>query len=818
MSVLSTSIYGSSTNKGYGGLLSGLDTDELVNQMTAGTRNKINRQYQAKQKLLYRQEAYREVSSKLIAFSNKYFSYSSGSKTNILSSNFFESYTFKSSSNYVNVTGNADNIQNFEINSISQVATAANFTSAKKVSSQKFQSEIITANTSTLAGATFTIEFKGENYNLAIDKDFGKDFPDVSDAKLDEVLNKVVEQLNKQLATIKDNENNNLLKYTVDDGKIVFENEGKAKLVAANSAITDNLNMEVGKEAISKEGVKVGNLIKDAKSILQSKDSYITFEFNGVLKTINLKEKATVPKVDGTMEEINIEDADSLKRYLQSELDKAYGKDKVVIGVIDNKLTFSAKDGNSNIFGVSSISTELSNFTGIESGDYNRVNKRVAIEEAGLSTVPTSSKLVDEKGEEFEGYEILVNDIPVKIKKGASLNDIIKQINNETDVNIYYSATTDTFTVKAKETGEHKGVKIEGDLAEALFGTTSANSKLGEGEYIRDNAIYKLESDGKTEKKVADIKYDESNKYTIDYVDDTATDITGIDFIINAGTDTKMTYTLNGVQNTITRSTANFTIDEINIELNEKAKNIDFSNPVTFDVTNNADEVVERVKKFIEEYNEIIGLVGTGTSERPKRDYPPLSPEQQDEMKEEEIKNWTAEAKKGALYGDIKMNNLLRNMRESMSGFTGVSSLTLSSIGISAASMDTSGKLVLDEKKFKEKLLENPDEIASLFTEESGNENVRSGIAVQLQDILKKNVGAYGTTGLLIEEAGMANSMTADKNFISERIEEYDDKMTELKKSLATERQRYWNKFAALEQSLNKLNAQSSWLTDMMGN
>ena len=60
MSTLSTNLYGSSINKGMGGLLSGLDTDELVNQMTAGTRNKINRQYQAKQKLLYRQEAYRQ--------------------------------------------------------------------------------------------------------------------------------------------------------------------------------------------------------------------------------------------------------------------------------------------------------------------------------------------------------------------------------------------------------------------------------------------------------------------------------------------------------------------------------------------------------------------------------------------------------------------------------------------------------------------------------------------------------------------------------------------------------------------------------------
>jgi len=59
MSILSTNIYGSSTSSGIGGLATGLDTDTLVNQMAAGTKNKINKAYQAKQKLLYRQESYR---------------------------------------------------------------------------------------------------------------------------------------------------------------------------------------------------------------------------------------------------------------------------------------------------------------------------------------------------------------------------------------------------------------------------------------------------------------------------------------------------------------------------------------------------------------------------------------------------------------------------------------------------------------------------------------------------------------------------------------------------------------------------------------
>jgi len=88
---------------------------------------------------------------------------------------------------------------------------------------------------------------------------------------------------------------------------------------------------------------------------------------------------------------------------------------------------------------------------------------------------------------------------------------------------------------------------------------------------------------------------------------------------------------------------------------------------------------------------------------------------------------------------------------------------------------------------------------------------------VELKKVLVKNVGEYGNAGTLIDEAGLPG-MTADKNFISEKIKGHDDKMKTLKKTLEAERKRYWNQFAALENSLNKLNAQSSWLTDMMGN
>ena len=84
-----SSLSGSTNNamsslRGYGGLASGLDRDELIAGMTSGTQTKITKQEQAKTKLEWQQQAYRDISDKMIAFANKYTSTMS-STTNLFS-------------------------------------------------------------------------------------------------------------------------------------------------------------------------------------------------------------------------------------------------------------------------------------------------------------------------------------------------------------------------------------------------------------------------------------------------------------------------------------------------------------------------------------------------------------------------------------------------------------------------------------------------------------------------------------------------------------------------------------------------------------
>ena len=60
-----------STNR-VAGLISGLETEELVKAMTANTKMRINSQKQKIQTLQWKQEAYRSIISKITSFQNKY--------------------------------------------------------------------------------------------------------------------------------------------------------------------------------------------------------------------------------------------------------------------------------------------------------------------------------------------------------------------------------------------------------------------------------------------------------------------------------------------------------------------------------------------------------------------------------------------------------------------------------------------------------------------------------------------------------------------------------------------------------------------------
>ena len=119
------------------GLASGLDVDSLVENMTMGTLNKIQKQQQAKQKLEWKMNDYRSISSKLISFQNKYNSYSSS--TNLRSPSFYDKSIVTAlgeNSKYISVSGKSSAAETMAIKAVKQLAKDTSYVSKNSVSDQ----------------------------------------------------------------------------------------------------------------------------------------------------------------------------------------------------------------------------------------------------------------------------------------------------------------------------------------------------------------------------------------------------------------------------------------------------------------------------------------------------------------------------------------------------------------------------------------------------------------------------------------------------------------------------------------------------------
>ena len=88
-----TSVSGTSGRTSYGisGLVSGLDTDSIVESLTSTTSNKIDEQNRQKQTLAWKQDAYRDISKGITEFVDKYLN--TNSENCIMNSSFFTNYS-----------------------------------------------------------------------------------------------------------------------------------------------------------------------------------------------------------------------------------------------------------------------------------------------------------------------------------------------------------------------------------------------------------------------------------------------------------------------------------------------------------------------------------------------------------------------------------------------------------------------------------------------------------------------------------------------------------------------------------------------------
>lgn len=141
----------------------------------------------------------------------------------------------------------------------------------------------------------------------------------------------------------------------------------------------------------------------------------------------------------------------------------------------------------------------------------------------------------------------------------------------------------------------------------------------------------------------------------------------------------------------------------------------------TIKVESNVDGMMEKIQKFVEDYNAMMDAIALSTSEKRYQKYHPLSQEEKKAMTEADVKLWEEKAKSGMLNRDESLNRMTQNIRldlyKKVEGFDGVYK-SIVDIGITTekyAKGAAGGKLQIDEKKLRAALEENPEDVMEML-------------------------------------------------------------------------------------------------------
>lgn len=267
-------------------------------------------------------------------------------------------------------------------------------------------------------------------------------------------------------------------------------------------------------------------------------------------------------------------------------------------------------------------------------------------------------------------------------------------------------------------------------------------------------------------------------------------------------------FTLNGV--TTTRSSNSFKIDGVEYTLKS-----DYSAADDIDISINSDpdELVDKIKGFVDKYNELIDNINTKLTEKRYYDFDPLTEDQKKELTEDEVEQWEEKARSGILRSDSTLQSLVSNMRSEL--YESVDGLGLYNIGITTSSKRSDkGKLVIDEDKLRDAIKNNLSQVANLFSKDE------EGLAHRVHDILEESIttrtNSDGRKGTLLEKAGIEGDRTADQNMLSGKIDDYEDRIAELLDELTNKENRYYMMFAQMERAIAEMNSQSSFFMGQM--
>ena len=402
-----------SSNNGFSGMISGMDTDQLVEKLLSGTQSKIDKQNALKTQTEWKIENYRDVITQINSFSSKYFntSFGASSKNNLASSAFFNAMTSSvTSGNAVKITSTAAGATTEDMNIIvKQLASKAKLSSDVNVSGEsvlkggKIDIDAIKSIIDSQGEFTFTLSLDGAQKSLTLKKeDITNASGEITEDAIIDALGKDISQKfggyvklnvaevdgakNVSLAVDFNGEAGHELKVTGSNASALGFEPGASTRISTSSKLSalgltgDDFSFEINGEKFS---FTKDNTVADVISAINKSDAGVKLSYSSISDSFSLEATES-----GSKYGINITETSG------DFLSKIFGADNFTDGVLNQSAVKAGTDAvvsingtefsrTSNNFTVDGISLQL---TQVSAAKYDAAGNVIGYEETTVST------------------------------------------------------------------------------------------------------------------------------------------------------------------------------------------------------------------------------------------------------------------------------------------------------------------------------------------------------------------------------------------------------------------------------------------------
>ena len=461
--------------------------------------------------------------------------------------------------------------------------------------------------------------------------------------------------------------------------------------------------------------------------------------------------------------------------------------------------------------------------------DVDTVKSKVTELNANISQMKSNEASIKSTKETQDLYQAAYSND----KTGATLQKKIDSITTEiAENNALLGEKTVNFTDSSKNFAAYSYIDANGstqtvDLKAKLakYATAYGNSTDGnvvtktvngitvvESTYDNYNNTYKAEQEaaanklGKTADELNGMTDTQKKDFIADYVKNHSSSTGAVRV---EGSDAEIE--LNGA--TFNSNTNNFAINGLTITATGITKD---GEEVSINTATDIDGMYKSIKNLISGYNSILKEMNTLYYADSSKGYEPLTDDEKDAMTDTEIEKWEKKIKDSLLRRDDTLSGIMSTVKNSMAkSYTiGDKTYSLSSFGIATAgyfSVDneeqglyhidgdpddstTSGKT----DKLKAALAEDPDSVVSFFQKVSSD----------MYDALTKKMA----------RTSLKSSYTLynDKE-MQKQYDEYGDTIDKWDEKIENYTQKYVKQFSAMETALAKLQSSTSQLSGILG-